>query len=281
MIDHEREHRADDAAAEAPRVGRPERLRVLPTATVRVGRRARLPGVLVAVTAVFLTLALVKPWAGPARPQLLVQGSYALPSAAPTAAGATAELEAQCGEPLGWTVFTRERWNGRMVRAWRAVEPSVAAGGPLDPAVPLIRVGESISALGYCSPWDADARPPGGVSISAWRIVGRDAEHPAVIALTLESVVPGWPVELGALFGPGAGAPDPVSGDPRASGDPGGSGDPRASGAPGGSGDASGSGAPRDPAGGATWSLGRYVFALRTRDWERWWAVTVPAPQPA
>lgn len=245
MIDRQLEPAADERARPATPIERPERIRVRPAATSRVGRRGRLPGIVITATSVFLTLALVKPWAGPTRPRPLIQGSYPPATVTPTIAGSSDGLDAQCGEPLGWTVFTRERWNGQLVRAWRAVEPSAAADGPLDPAVPLIRVGKETSALGYCSPMGDDERPPGGVSISAWRIVGPDAEHPAAIAVTLDSLVPSWPVRLGALFRPVVGAPA------------------------------------RDPSGAATWALGRYVFALRARDWERWWAVNIPASQPA
>lgn len=262
MIDQALEDAADERAPLAPPIQRPERIRVRPAATVRVGRRGRLPEALVALTVVFLVLALAKPWASPPRPRLLVQEAFALPSAGPAIAGATAELEAQCGEPLGWTIFTRERWNGQMVRAWRAVEPAKMASGPLDPAVPLIRVGASIAALGYCSPWGDGERAPLQVAISAWHIVGPDAEHPAADPLTLGSVVPGSPIGLGALFGPDTG--EPVHASPPAT--------PAATPAATPGGVASGA---------ATWALGRYVFALRTRAWERWWAVNIPPARPA
>ena len=242
-----------------------------PTATVRLARRGRQTGWLIAVLAVFVVIAVAKPWAGgPRPPRPLVQGSFALPTATPAAfpgpPAAAEALQLQCGEPLGWRVFTHEEFLGRTVRTWRAVEPALAAWGPLDPGVPIIEVGPMIDALGYCSSWTRADRPPADVAVSAWRIAGSDRSGETAVAVPLESLVPEWPTDLGALFSPGAG-----NGPARGAGVPGGA----ASGSAGNGGDAvSGAGDP-------SWSLGRYVFAVRANGFERWWAVNISRPGPA
>jgi hypothetical protein len=237
-----------------------------PTATVRVARRGRQTSWLAAVLAALVVVAVAKPWGGgvarPAGP--LVQGSFVLPSepAAPFPGppAAAEALQSQCGEPLGWRVFTHEEFLGRTVRTWRAVEPALAASGPLDPGVPIIQVGPMIEALGYCSSWTRADRPPSGVAVSAWRIAGSERAGQTAVAVPLESLVPEWPTDLGALFSPAAGG----------------------AAARGGSGNATGNGGDaRSDAPEASWSLGRYVFALRADGFERWWAVNISRPGPA
>ncbi|MEA2607620.1 MAG: hypothetical protein QOI00_2377 [Chloroflexota bacterium] len=230
-----------------------------PTATVRIARHGRQTGWLAALLAVFIAIAMAKPWAGgPQPPGPLVQGPFVLPTATPAAVpgppAAAEALQLQCGEPLGWRVFTHEEFIGRTVRAWRYVEPALAARGPLDPGVPIIQVGPSIEALGYCSSWTRDDRPPADVAVSAWRIDGSDRAGETAVAVPLESLVPEWPTDLGALFSPAA-ANAPAKG---------------------GSGAGARSGAPD-----ASWSLGRYVFAVRADGFERWWAVNISRPGPA
>ena len=229
-----------------------------PTTTVRIARRGRQTGLVAAVLAVFVIVAVAKPWAGgPRPPRPLVQGSFALPAATPAlipgSPAAAEALQLQCGSPLGWRVFTREGFLGQTLRAWRFMEPASAATGPLDPGVPVIQVGPTIEALGYCSSWTSAERPPVDVAVSAWRVAGPGRANATVVAVPLESLVPEWPTELGALFSPGAGSP-------------------------GGSG-RSGGGRSGDP--GSAWSLGRYVFAVRGDGFERWWAVNISRPGQA
>jgi hypothetical protein len=236
-----------------------------PTATIRIARRGRQTGWLVALLAMFIVIAVAKPWAGgPRPPRPLVQGSFALPTATtaaiPGPPAAAEALQLQCGEPLGWRVFTHEEFLGRTVRTWRAVEPALAAWGPLDPGVPIIEVGPMIDALGYCSSWTRADRPPADVAVSAWRIASDRAGETAV-AVPLESLVPEWPTDLGALFSPAAGnAPAKAGSAPESAG--------------------IGSGARTDAAD-PSWSLGRYVFAVRADGYERWWAVNISRPGPA
>ena len=237
------------------------------TATVRIPRHARQTSWLITFLAVFVVIAVAKPWAGgPRPPKPLVQGSFALPTttqaAFPGPPAAAAALQLQCGEPLGWRVFTHEEFLGRTVRAWRAVVPALAAWGPLDPGVPVIQVGPAIDALGYCSSWTREDRPPAGVAVSAWLIAGSDRAGQTAIAVPLESLVPEWPTDLGALFSPAAGNAPAKGGTSSASPTGGGSG-------------------ARSDARDASWSLGQYVFALRADGFERWWAVNISRPGPA
>ncbi len=250
-----------------------------PTATVRVARRSRQTGWLAVLVAGFIVVMVAKPWAGAARPPgPLVQGSFTLPTATPVLIpgppAAAEALQLQCGSPLGWRVFTHEGFLGQTLRAWRFVEPAAAASGPLDPGVPIIEVGPTIEALGYCSSWTRDERPPADVAVSAWRIVGSVAADETAVAVRLESLVPDWPTDLGALFSPGAGSIGAVGGS-SASGARGGGATPGSGGAGSGGGDGR-SGAPD-----SSWSLGRYVFAVRGDGFERWWAVNISRPGPA
>jgi hypothetical protein len=243
-----------------------------PTATVRVARSSRQTGWLAALVAGFIVIMVAKPWAGAARPpRPLVQGSFSLPTATPALIpgppAAAEALQVQCGEPLGWRVFTHEGFLGQTLRAWRFVEPAASASGPLDPGVPIIQVGPTIEALGYCSSWTRDERPPADVAVSAWRIAGSVTADETAVAVRLESLAPEWPTDLGALFSPGAGSVGAVNASGGAGAGSGGVG----------SGDSDGRGGAPD----SSWSLGRYVFAVRGAGFERWWAVNISRPGPA
>jgi hypothetical protein len=243
-----------------------------PTATVRIARGSRRTGWLAALVAGFIVVMVAKPWAGAARPpRPVVQGSLTLPTATrvliPGPPAAAEALQLQCGSPLGWRVFTREGFLGQTLRAWRFVEPAAAASGPLDPGVPIIQVGPTIEALGYCSSWTRDERPPADVAVSAWRIAGSVAADETAVAVRLESLVPDWPTDLGALFSPGAGSVGAVRGSGSAGAGSGGA--------------RSGGGDGRSGALVSSWSLGRYVFAVRGDGFERWWAVNISRPGPA
>ncbi|MBA2720568.1 MAG: hypothetical protein H0U52_15205, partial [Chloroflexi bacterium] len=158
-----------------------------PTPTIRLAGRGRGPGAVVALVAIFLAMAWIKPWptAAPAAPRVPA-GPTARP-AQPTA-DPLSSLRYHCQEPSGWRVYARERWGGRELRSWRTMDPAWVASGPLDPAIPVAPLGAAISELGYCSPWRTSARPPEDATVTAWR-------------LTLASVSAGWratPVELRA-----------------------------------------------------------------------------------
>jgi hypothetical protein len=233
---------ADDADRDRtdPRAGDRSR----PPAAVRIADGGRGPFLLAALILVFIVGAVLKPWAPPARPPGLVQGATPQPTlvAQSVEPDALAGLRAQCEEPQGWRVYSRGGFLDLAVRVWRSVEPAIAATGPLDPTMPLIQVGVVNEAVGYCAPWTGAERPPDVSLVSAWRLARDAGGTPAAVAVPLVRVAPDRASVLGALY----------------------------------AGPADGSG----PANGTTagWPLGRYVFAVRSPAWERWWAVDISTP---
>jgi hypothetical protein len=213
--------------------------------TVRLGSGGRGPETVAILIAVFVALALVKPWAwggnaGSPRPTPRVPAATAnVPSADPLA-----DLRAHCQEPNGWRIYSRERWARMTVRSWKSFAPASAASGPLDPGIPVIPIGAQVDALGYCSPWSDVERPPVGINVTGWRI-GTDLGYgggPLAVTIALHPVDPGWPSVLGALYGPPVNRFDPTIVDT------------------------------------AGWPAGRYVFAIRAPGYERWWGVDVVPP---
>ncbi len=217
--------------------------------TVRLAPAGRGTGVLAGLIAVFLAIALVKPWGdgdgarGP-RPTPRVT---AAPTVAPTA-DPLAALRRNCQDPPGWRVYSRERWASTTVRSWRTLEPVFGASGPLDPSVPILPLVGEIDALGYCSPWTAGERPPADAGIDGWRIAlasggdPRSGAEPRAESIPLQPFDPTWPSLLGALYGPPVDRFDPHLGDS------------------------------------VGWPAGRYVFAIRAPGYERWWGVDVEPP---
>ncbi len=159
-----------------------------PVPLARVGGGNRRLAILVAIAAVLVAAAAVKPWAGPAHssPQLATSLRLAAPGqpapvnpgrlpgvsrATPgtpccvTGAVAAAGLvEADgmpvCYTPDGWRVVADTEENGTRSRIWLPVD-AVAAGRPGDPGVPVARlVATRIVALGFCA-------PAGGPSVAA------------------------------------------------------------------------------------------------------------------
>jgi hypothetical protein len=223
--------------------------------TARLGGSGRGPAVVAAMIAAFVVVALLKPWPGPGAPRPTPQ----LPArTAPTAAASVdplAQLRLHCQEPLGWRVFSQERWLAMTVRSWRSLQPAYGATGPLDPAIPVVPIVATLDGLGYCSPWTDDQRPPDGATVDGWQIVdpisrpdGRTSGAAVAAVVPLRPLTPGWSTVLGALYAPPVGA----------------------SGATGG--------------GGTGWATGRFVFAVRAPGYQRWWAVDLESPsgeQPA
>ena len=249
---------ATDGAAAArvvvkPRNGRPERGQSdavtaavdtsQPTPTVRIGQRDRIPAALTAAIAMFLVVAIAKPWVETA----IAPPPFAAASPAPTTTPAPtadplATLREHCQEPLGWRVYSREAWTGQVVRTWRSVEPAAAAAGPLDSAIPVVPLGPSVAALGYCSPWTGVERVPDRATIEAWRLEPTARGGDGFSAVPLRRVAPDRATPLGGLFDA---LVDPD--DPAAPGEVG-------------------------------WPAGRYVFAIRAPGWDRWWAVEIASP---
>lgn len=215
--------------------------------TVRLGSGGRGPSTVAVLIAVFVALALVKPWSwgdgGAPRPTPRVPAApVSVPSADPLAA-----LRAHCQEPIGWRMYSRERWARMTVRSWKSFAPAYGASGPLDPAIPVIPVGAKVDALGYCSPWSDGERPPAGADVSGWR-VGADLGYgarPFAVSIVLQPVDPSWPSVLGALYGPPVNRFDPNAIET------------------------------------VGWPAGRYVFAIRAPGYERWWGVDIEPPDDA
>jgi hypothetical protein len=236
MIDHpiegEPDRNAEDRPADTP-------------ATIRLASRGRGPGIATILIAVFVSLALVKPWAGPPGAPRPTPRVTAAPTAAPSV-DPLAELRRNCQEPMGWRIYSRERWAKMTVRSWKSFDPAYGASGPLDPQIPILPMGAQIEALGYCSPWTDGERPPADARVSGWRITsdrGVDAGSVAEpIALNAED--PRWPSVLGALYGPPVNRFDSTAVETLG------------------------------------WPGGRYVFAIRAPGFERWWGVEIEPPPP-
>lgn len=215
--------------------------------TTRLGGSSRGAGIAGALIAIFVVVALVKPWpdAGVPRPTpRVVVAPVALATPDPLA-----ELRHHCQEPPDWRIYSQERWGSMAVRSWRTLQPAYRATGPLDPAIPIVPVSARIDALGYCSPWTPDQRPPDTARVDSWQVVtpGREADGgslgaPLVTSLSLHPLEPSWPSVLGVLYGPPVNRFDPMIVE----------------------------------TGG--WPRGRFVFALRAPGYQRWWSVDIEPP---
>jgi hypothetical protein len=208
--------------------------------TARIARPDRGSTLLGGVLGLFLILAIAKPWSEPAGEPRAAPADTPI-AAVPPAPSPTADLtdlRRHCQEPLGWRVYSREGGNVATLRAWGSVEPAASAAGPLDPEIPVVRLGPGIEALGFCSPWTGPERPPSTATVRAWRLLPERRGGDPFVTVTLRSVAPAEPTVLGALFGPLVG-PEPA------------------------------------PAPGLGWPAGRYVFAMASPDWQRWWAVDI------
>jgi hypothetical protein len=199
------------------------------------------------LVALFIAVAVVKPWPGSGGTPPQVPGDTPAPTVAPTA-DALAAIRVDCQDPPGWRVFSREQWARGVLRDWRTLEPAHQAFGPLDPSIPDLRIGPGIVALGYCATWSGPDRPPDDVTVRAWILspTGRAAPMHLVPAAT-----PLHP-PLGALFAP------PLDPALREAASP-----------PG----------PRLPPG--AWPPGTFVFDVSNGSFERWWAVTILEEPPS
>ena len=170
----------------------------LPAVSVRVRTARPSPAVPVSVALIvaFLGLAIVKPWGGTAGPHE-DRGRRAAPPSATSdqpfgVAGPTPVVDREqaiadeCHAPYGWRIVTNERWQGREVRIWWAVNP-VTSKSAFEPTIPFLSiVSDAILQLGYCAPLFAPDRPSSTEAVGIWRIdpVAQTAEaiHPTRIA---------------------------------------------------------------------------------------------------
>jgi hypothetical protein len=210
---------------------------------VRLASRGRGPGIVTVLIAVFVALALVKPWAGSPGSPRPTPRTTAVPVEAPSA-DPEAELRRHCQEPIGWRLYSHERWATMSVRSWKSFDPAFGASGPLDQQIPIIPLTAQIDALGYCSPWTGGERPPADATVSGWRVTSEFGYGAAMIAdpIALRLADPGWPSVLGALYGPPVNRFDSNVVET------------------------------------VGWPGGRYVFAIRAPGFERWWGVDIEPP---
>jgi hypothetical protein len=215
--------------------------------TVRLASAGRGPGVIVGLVAVFLAIALIKPWT--------FGGVSTRPTPRPTAPAAPAPsadplaaLRLHCQEPDGWRVYSSEHWAALTVHSWRTLDPAPAADGPLDPRIPIVAVVAEIDGLGYCSPWTTAQRPPADAQVDGWVITdgGNRGGHGVVLTLAepipLQPIDSSWPTVAGNLYAPPDNRFDPMIVAP------------------------------------VDWPGGRYVFAVRAPGYQRWWGVDVEPP---
>lgn len=168
-----------------------------------------------AVVAILVGIAVVKPWGSatepgpPALPPLAAR-SVAPASGVPPTPRPTLDTSPEgvagptCLGPGAWRIASLEAWRDQDVRVWRAIEPTMAATGPLDPAIPTVPVvGSEIEALGWCAPAYGPGRPIGPGQVDAWLVRGG-----VVLELELRRVLPArGETHLAALYVPLARCP--------------------------------------------------------------------------
>lgn len=223
------------------------------TPTTRLRGHDPAPGRIVALALVAVVLAVLKPWAGdaPAAPAPRPTAATPVPrvTSPPPRTEERGDLHLHCHEPSGWRVYAHQSWKRGLIRTWRTVQPASLASGPLDDTLPEVRVPDTVTALGYCAPWQGDEQPPEDAQLTVWLVLESARNGEAVAALQLVHVAPEEDTSLGGLY------------EPAQLGLLFGDGDPTAR-----------------PVGPAPWPVNRYVFALRERSWERWWVVRVGDP---
>jgi hypothetical protein len=238
----------------------------------RITGPGRGPGVALAAAAVFLVLAILKPWtaipgfeaggspgtgAGGRNPEQATGSGATAERPLASPAADTSDLERHCPQPSSWRVFAHERWAGGSVRSWKSLTPAREASGPLDPTIPMVQVtSQQIPLLGYCAPWRGPEQPPATAAVSVWRLIPNDrldmpgGDTPAQTAelLRLQRVFPRDATILGALY-----APPTVAGGPPI----------------------------RRGRTIESWPAGLYVFGLLDGEgFQRWWAVEVVVTPP-
>lgn len=241
----ESEHDRDEAERREPADGSaPLAAGSRPPATstlVRIGGPDRGPGLIVVAIAVFVAIALIKPWPGPSAAGPTFGPATPPPTTQPTV-DPLAAIRLDCQDPPSWRIFSRERWPGGVLRSWLSLEPLATATGPLDPAIRAIPISPEIVALGYCAPWTGPERPPDDVRFLAWAVgvdesggVARPVATPLDLRSASRTLVP----PLGELLDPPV-----VAGRIR----------------------------------NGLWPSGTYVFELVGTGFARWWAVRIGAP---
>ena len=193
-----------------------------------LGPRNRAPGGLIAVVLIGLSLAILKPWAALERPGSAagagsggpvgdVAGSNASASVAraspsPTAtprdpaAMARAAVDDECNQPSGWRLYDIDRWRGKPIHVWLAID-AVRATGPTDPSIEILPVvATTVDAIGFCAPVVGTVPSPrSDGTVRIWRLT-RPAGSSTAVATLLPAVrvspvlEPGVETALGGLY---------------------------------------------------------------------------------
>ena len=162
----------------------------------------------IALAVVLVVVSIVKPWAGTDRTQLDGVLPSPLPAAAnaarptpsphglagtpavPTTAGLAtlAPGQVDCGSS-DWQLVTLGSFLRWTVRTWTAVTP-VEAGGPGDPSIPVLSLGESdVAGMGACAPAArAGAPSPASRIVAAWRQSAGGATTPTFTRVALSDL---------------------------------------------------------------------------------------------
>jgi hypothetical protein len=201
--------RHDDAERDEASSSVRERPPVATTTLVRMDGAGRRTTVLVVAIAVFVAVALVKPWPSGTAPGFSLRPGTPPPTESPSA-DPLAAIRLDCQDPPGWRIFSREIWSGGVLRSWRSLVPVAGPTTPLNAAIPIVPISPEITALGYCAPGPGPERPPDEVALRIWSVGSgatgaadvREVE-PASASVTLRP-------PLGALYA----APPPGGSDP-------------------------------------------------------------------
>jgi hypothetical protein len=158
--------------------------------------------------ALFLIVAILKPWApspvGVTGPGAAV--AAVTPPASSTPDPARAEqlrVAGFCLEPNGWRVYADERWSDRDVRTWKTVQPIARASGPTDPRIPVVGVSSRlVRAIGWCAPVAGRQRPPSGSTARVFAFSGIVGDGSARLMSPPLLQPADGPSSLGTVYGP-------------------------------------------------------------------------------
>jgi hypothetical protein len=170
--------------------------------------------ILLVSLALFLVVAILKPWAPPPFRGIDPPGA-AVPTVRPQASmtpdPAVAEVRrvaAFCLEPNGWRVYADERWSDRDVRSWKTVQPIAVASGPTDRRIPVVGVSSRlVRAIGWCAPVAGTARPPSGSATRVFAVTSLPAGASAAQIVPPRLQPRDGPSSLGGVYGPPGGRP--------------------------------------------------------------------------
>ena len=123
----------------------------------------------------------------------------------PVAIARTA-IDAECNQPSGWRLYDIDRWRGRPIHVWLAID-AVRATGPTDPAIEVLPlVATNVDALGFCAPLVGSVPSPRGEgAVRVWRLVTPAGSSAAVASLLAPrrvspTVEPNVETALGGLY---------------------------------------------------------------------------------